>query len=906
MKELHPPLDSTLPKTETPLPAITPNGILYLELWHERGSSNGLQGRLVKAFAKGAAEGVLFLAGSPTNGNLPSAFRYWQELGHLFLTRVCALPEEEDSAEFPNLLTPEDELASMSQASPPIKGAEYLTKEMLLNLWREMDVSFREKVRNFKGGLKSYIATRYPAYHTVGRVCFHLAENKTNEDAPFAFLATYANRLSHTLKVQHLPLAKALDQYSGEKNKAALLNLLVPIQKASQRSSLIKELLDSGELYLPLAWTPADAYRFLKDIPVFETSGLTVRIPNWWSKKPPRPEVSIRIGNSKARGLGFDAMLDFSMDLTLGGEVLSPQELQSLLSASEGLTFIRGQWVEIDSGKLKEVLTHWKIVNKTAGAEGLSFLESMRLLSGAGIGKESAALEDGTHWSNVSAGAWLSEALDRLKNPDRLEKLNLDTLHAKLRPYQEAGVKWLWFLKHLGIGACLADDMGLGKTIQVIGLFLQLNKEKCHPHLIVVPASLIANWKSEMEHFAPTLKVFIAHPSATPPSNLKSQSASMVSQYDVVLTTYGSISRLAWVSQVDWEVLVLDEAQAIKNPNAKQTRAAKQLKSRFRIALTGTPIENRLSDLWSIFDFLSPGLLGSAKAFTDFSKKLGEKQNSYLPLRQLVRPYILRRLKTDKSIISDLPEKTEIKAFCTLTKIQAALYQEAVESLEREIKEVEGIKRRGVILSYLMRFKQICNHPSQWLRDGTYSPRDSGKFSRLKEICEEAAERQEKVLVFTQFREITKVLARFLLEIFGRPGLILHGDTNIKNRKAYVDQFQEELGPPFFVLSLKAGGTGLNLTQASHVLHFDRWWNPAVENQATDRAFRIGQKKNVLVHKFICRGTVEDKIDELIDSKRDLSLNILEGGSEKLLTEMTNKELLSLVSLDINRALEET
>jgi non-specific serine/threonine protein kinase len=361
--------------------------------------------------------------------------------------------------------------------------------------------------------------------------------------------------------------------------------------------------------------------------------------------------------------------------------------------------------------------------------------------------------------------------------------------------------------------------------------------------------------------------------------------------------------------ETHWSIVVLDEAQAIKNPGARQTRTAKALKSRVRFALTGTPVENRIGDLWSLFDFICPGLLGTDKAFGRFVRRLEQDTPdhgpNYAPLRNLVQPYILRRLKSDKRIIADLPDKTEVKAYCSLSKLQVGLYQDAVETLARQIETVDGIARRGIVLAFLMRFKQICNHPSQWLGDGTYTPGDSGKFARLREIVEEIAARQEKVLIFTQFQEMTGPLVEFLQNVFGQPGLVLHGATPVKSRKSLVEKFQQELGPPFFVLSIKAGGTGLNLTAASHVIHFDRWWNPAVENQATDRAYRIGQKKNVLVHKFICRGTVEEKIDALIEGKLGLSKELLEGGGEMLLTEMSNDELLRLVSLDIKSAMDE-
>ena len=377
--------------------------------------------------------------------------------------------------------------------------------------------------------------------------------------------------------------------------------------------------------------------------------------------------------------------------------------------------------------------------------------------------------------------------------------------------------------------------------------------------------------------------------------------AQTLAEVDLVITSYGALLRYGWFSGTSWRVAVIDEAQAIKNPGAKQTRAVKSLSAHTRIALTGTPVENRLGDLWSIFDFTHPGLLGTGRAFGRYVRRLAEAK-TYSPLRQLVRPYILRRLKTDKSVIADLPDKTEMKAFCYLSAAQAALYQKAVEELAEALDRSDGMARKGVVLSFLMRFKQICNHPSQWLGDGGWQETESGKFTRLRELAEVIASKQEKMLVFTQFREATQPLAAFLGDVFGRAGLVLHGGTAVAKRKELVRRFQDDELIPFFVLSLKAGGAGLNLTAASHVVHFDRWWNPAVENQATDRAFRIGQSRNVLVHKFVCRGTVEDKIDQLIESKQTLVKDVLEGGAELQLTELSDQELLNLVALDIHSA----
>jgi SNF2 family DNA or RNA helicase len=484
------------------------------------------------------------------------------------------------------------------------------------------------------------------------------------------------------------------------------------------------------------------------------------------------------------------------------------------------------------------------------------------------------------------------------------------TLRGTLRPYQKAGVQWLHLLSGLGLGACLADDMGLGKTMQVLSLLLVQRQEAgtspLPPCLLVAPASLLANWAAEIEKFAPSLTARILHPSAMTAEQMRQFTPEQATQLDLAITSYGTLLRLPLLAQMSWRLVILDEAQAIKNPNTKQSRAARALRARARIALTGTPVENHLGDLWSIFDFINPGLLGTAKQFAKYADRLADlDHNPYGPLRELVRPYVLRRMKTDRSIIADLPDKAEIKAYCHLSRRQAALYGQAVEDLANSLETADGIQRRGLVLAMLMRLKQICNHPSQWLRDDGWAETESGKLGRLREIAEVVAARQEKILVFTQFQEMTTPLAAFLGGIFGRGGLVLHGGTPVKERKKLVEAFQEDEAVPFFVLSLKAGGAGLTLTAAAHVVHFDRWWNPAVENQATDRAFRIGQKRNVLVHKFICRGTVEEKIDTMIEAKQGLAETVLASAGEINLTELSDEGLLRLVRLDLDAAMKD-
>ena len=892
---------------------LTPHGHLRLAPSPDaQPLSEDLQQRLTADFDRGTGHGLLRLGGGEVATALPAVFAYWREFAVRYVTAVCISAQAAEGA----AVAAPDDLSAIAAAVPPMAGAEYLTEAVLRSLWEELDAALHAELAASKQTLQDFLKRLNPAWNVIGRVHFNLAENRKDEEAPFAFLATYTTGLSAHARAQHLPLTQALREYAGARNKSQLLSLLMPVQRGAEQCAWLRQLLDSGEIYHPLRWTPAEALQFLTDVPKLEAAGIVVRAPGTWrAGRPSRPQIKASVGGQAPSQLGGDALLDFNVELMLDGEPLSPGEIKQLLAGSAGLQLLRGRWVEVDPGKLSRLLERFRQA-QAAAREGLSFAEAMRWISGARLVEDPAGEEIDRDWSQVVAGPWLAQTLRGLRSPEGLARVDPGSeLKASLRPYQQAGVRWLYLLQQLGLGACLADDMGLGKTIQVLSLLLVLKRqeqeaagrnEEWRASLLVAPASLLANWAAEIARFTPSIRALIAHPSALPLTELKQIDQDRLAGVDLVITSYGTLLRLPWLHTVPWRLAVLDEAQAIKNPSAKQTRAAKRLDTRSRIALTGTPVENRLSDLWSIFDFTHPGLLGSDKAFTAFAKRLANSGN-YAPLRELVRPYILRRLKTDKAVIADLPDKTELKAYCSLSPRQAALYQQAVQELAGELASArEDIARKGVVLSFLTRFKQICNHSSQWLGDARWSEADSGKFARLREIAEVIAAKQEKVLVFTQFREAAQPLAAFLGAVFGRPGLLLHGGTPVAQRKELVRQFQEDELTPFFVLSLKAGGAGLNLTAAAHVVHFDRWWNPAVENQATDRAFRIGQKRNVLVHKFVCRGTVEDKIDQLIESKQQLVKDVLQHGAELKLTEMSDKQLLDLVALDIHAARQDT
>ncbi|MBP6984974.1 MAG: ATP-dependent helicase [Alphaproteobacteria bacterium] len=924
-------LPAKVETTYTPLSmAISPEGKLYLsqnELAGEYVSYADME-RIKALFVEGDEIGLLRFGLTELSEKLPLSLDYFYQISKSFFTEVCKLSGLDHLSEkqLKDIVPPPQELEELALQAPFIVGGEYLNDSYLAQLWKKMIKALLVELNHFDHKLENYLTAHNPSWNKVGRVCFHLAENKNNPQLPFAFLATYINRMSGMDTLKHMTLGKAMREYGADGKNANLLSMLLPVQGVAEKSPFIKNLVETGAIYHPQGWDAGQAYHFLKAIPLIEAAGVMVKVPNWWNaKKPPRPQVKISVGNEEGPTVGMNALLDFEMGFALpDGESLSRAEFKELLQTQGNLVQIRGQWIELDADRLNQVLSYWKDVEGKVQKEGLSFAQGLRLINGLHKSSQQNPLEENVaDWTAISEGPWLKEALTALRHPEK-DELNQQIqsklksyLKADLRPYQQLGVQWLWHLYCLRLGGCLADDMGLGKTIQVLSLFLLAKhmNESDSPqlNLLVLPASLLGNWVAEAKKFAPDLKLLVVHSSSdgVDPVQLKTQPA--LSGVDVVITSYGYVQRLPWLTDVQWNIIVLDEAQSIKNPGTKQTQHVKKLKAHVRFVLTGTPIENRLQDIWSLFDFTLPGLLGSSSSFSDYGKKIAKKneatdgkQKFYAAIRHLISPYILRRLKTDKKIIADLPDKTEIKAYCPLTKQQAALYQHAVDELKRSLEQdIDDMKRRGLVLSYLMRFKQICNHPSQSLGHGQYDGNESGKFMRLKDICETIASKQEKVLVFTQYQEIIPALSEFLMGIFGKPGLVLHGGTPIKSRQKLVETFQQDHEFPYFVLSLKAGGTGLNLTRASHVIHFDRWWNPAVENQATDRAFRIGQKKNVLVHKFICQGTIEEKIDYMLETKKNLSDQILIQGGEANLTEMSNDELMKLVQLDIHRALGE-
>ncbi len=883
---------------------VMPSGALQTE-WIDTKenitkSSRLLQEEIFNRFVDDADAGLLFLGFCDKTVALSPALEYWRDFAGLFTRQLSRTPEIERLRHKTRIAVEKHQLDQFTDSAPLLPGSEYISTEMLKAVWSRLNAAFSRSIKSYKGSVAEFIRTYSPEVHLVGRVFFHLVENK-DEHHPFAFLATYSTRLNQEGKSKHLPLKYALKEYESDRDK--LLELLATVHLAAGQSPLLARLLDTGEVFHPMAWTAAQAFSFLKDVAVYENCGILCRIPNWWQGKPAKVGININVGDKKPSFVGMDEILNFDVRLVLGDSEISPQEAQRLLQESEGLAFIKNKWVAVDPEKLKQTLDAYEKAKKLMAEQGLSLKDAMRLqLTPEKLLDGSAAEID----CGVSSGKWLESVLKKLLNPDLIAAVKPGhAFKAALREYQQKGLNWLIFLHSLRFGACLADDMGLGKTVQVLA-FLDIVKSSVKksgsPHrasLLVIPASLISNWVSEISRFSPDINYFVAHPAANSDTRTAAQDKKSLNTFDLVITTYALVQKYKWLQTHSWNYVILDEAQAIKNPATQQARAVKSLVCRNRIIMTGTPIENRLSDLWSLFDFLNPGLLGNASEFKKFSKKLNRDPSGYSRLRKLIRPYILRRLKTDKTVISDLPEKIEMRTYAALSNKQILLYKNLTAEIKETIAQTEGIQRRGLILSSLMKFKQLCNHPDQYLGSVGYGEKESGKFVRLREICETIYEKREKVLVFTQFKEITEPLAEFLAGIFRHEGLILHGSIPVGKRKKIIEQFQDPAYVPFMVLSLKAGGVGLNLTEANHVIHFDRWWNPAVENQATDRAFRIGQQKNVVVHKFLTKGTVEERIDVMLAEKTRLSQDVIAAAGESWITEMQDDQLLDLFKLTL-------
>ncbi len=740
------------------------------------------------------------------------------------------------------------------------------------------------------------------------RLCFRLEEPADSEPAKKdrAKSATESWYVRYLLQPKDdlSLLVPVEDAWNNGSVKTAALKMTGPqvteylLTSLGQASSMCKEIAAGLKGARPAGYAldPQGAYDFLTEKALLlRQSGFVVMLPAWWTGKGTKLRLSLRANvkspKMKARsGLSLDEIVQFDWEAAIGDQKITLQELEALAGLKTPLVRIRGQWVEIGPEQIQAAVDLW---SKKA-SEQATVRDVVQLALGVKDAPQGLQIE------KVRATGWVGSLLKQLANTAGVKELQPDRAFAgELRPYQMRGLSWLGFLSQWGMGACLADDMGLGKTIQTLALIQHYrNSNGKKPVLLVCPTTVVNNWQKEASRFTPDLPVMIHHGVGR---NKGAAFKKEASKHSLIVSSYGLLHRDAKLFQdIQWSGVILDEAQNIKNPETRQARAARSLKADYRIALTGTPVENNVGDLWSIMEFLNPGFLGSQ---AEFKRKFfvpiqaGRDPQAAERLKRITGPFILRRLKTDKSIIADLPDKMEMKVFCPLTKEQASLYAAVVKETEEALKSSEGIERKGLILATLSRLKQVCNHPAHFLGDNSAIPGRSGKLERLTEMLEEALEIGDRALVFSQFAEMGKLLQKHLQEVFGSEVLFLHGGVAKQHRDRMVERFQDGAGgPSIFVLSLKAGGTGLNLTAANHVFHFDRWWNPAVENQATDRAFRIGQTKNVQVHKFVCAGTLEEKIDEMIEKKKDIAEQVI-GAGEGWITELSNKDLKELWKL---------
>ncbi len=732
------------------------------------------------------------------------------------------------------------------------------------------------------------------------QLCFQLQEAPTQTPDRWYLKFLVAAKQDPSLKLElddywHLNSKTKQNihqQFGKEFEKDLLLNL-------GYAARIYPQIWQGLETDKPVGFslTLTAAFDFLAESAwVLEDAGYKTIVPAWWTPQG-RARAKLRLkaspkksGTIKAeKGLfHLDNLIDYRYELAIGDEQITPQEWQKLVDAKAPLIHFRGQWMELDLAKMQQMLQFWQSHQDTQPE--LTLLELIQ--------KTAAANEE----LEVEADDTLAAMMANLHDPSQLQPIeNPLLLQGTLREYQKRGVAWIQYLERLGLNGCLADDMGLGKTIQVIAtLIAERATTEILPTLLIAPTSVLGNWAKEIDKFAPHLRVTIHHGSDRIQELATFKKAT--TECDVVITSYTLVRKDSKLLQaVDWHRIVIDEAQNIKNPAAEQTKAILKLPSTRRLALTGTPVENRLLDLWSIFNFLNPGYLGKEAQFRkSFEVPIQKDRNQVqsLTLKKLVQPFILRRLKTDKTIIKDLPDKVEHKQYCNLTKEQASLYEVVVKDVLKQLETAEGIARKGLMLSTLMKLKQICNHPRQFLQDNSeFSVTRSHKLQRLGEMLEEITTAGESLLIFTQFTEIGEALQQYLKQI-GYRTYYLHGGTSRPKREQMITEFQDpETEPSAFVLSLKAGGVGITLTKANHVFHFDRWWNPAVEDQATDRAFRIGQQKNVFVHKFVTLGTLEERIDETIENKKKIADSIV-GADESWLTELDNESFKKLIALN--------
>ena len=783
---------------------------------------------------------------------------FLRALSELFIDGLLHVPELELLRDKAMADIADDDILSLLDDAPYMIGSSFLSiRWARLQLERLREVYARD-ITSFTGSVDLYFSGKRKDLVVPSRVFFHLVEYPEGAK-PFAFMATYST-LGDDGKVRHYPLRYARTEYGNDKEKLA--SLVAAIRRISSESRFIASLVDSGDIFYPLMLDADEAYSFLHDVPLYEAAGIICRVPPWWkNRRGSMIELGVRNGGYFSRSV----LLTLVPDMVYEGLRISEEEARALLSEAEGLRFYKGRWIEVDHKRLRALVSDFERL-KGRKADPVSLIRAESGLAGSDV----------TAPVRFSSRGWIAECASSVLKDRTIPR----SFNGTLRGYQEEGYLWLTAMARMGLGVCLADDMGLGKTVEMLAFLLRMKEEGTKSVLLIVPLSLLSNWEHEIRRFAPSLDYLI----------LYGKNRSRDDFPFLTVSTYQMATKNKAVVDKEWDIIVLDEAQAIKNAGTAQSKRIKALKKGVGIAMTGTPIENDLMNLHSIFSFLSPGLLGSAESFRRLVRDDGRVRFS--GIRRAISPFILRRVKTDRSIIHDLPEKLETDVMVSLGKEQIVLYREIVSELEEGPSSFSSFEEKGMLLRTLLRLKQVCNHPAQLLGDGDYSIERSGKFLALRDLAASLAENRERVLVFTQFRTMIPPLDDLLFSVFGKRGLTISGETGERQRAERVELFQGgEI--PYMVLSLRAAGVGLNLTAASSVIHFDRWWNPAVENQATDRAFRIGQERNVSVYRFVTADTIEERISDMLSDKQALADGVIGDASASILSRLSPDEIIA-------------
>ncbi len=844
---------------------------------------------VAQAFTRGFIPGLFSLVCDQLGARLPAPISYLREFTRAMLTHWILVERATGGAPAG---PPGGLIEGWIQLAHETPDLEKLSGDAMARIWQRMREKVHEAMAETRLSLAAFMAQKDPSWGRIGTIVLKLDDVMEETARPFVLSTSYVDSITATKCVLTTPISVPI---FGECRIPALRKHLYDLlRRATRCSGVIRRLVESQEIFSPCSLIPRDAHAFLRDVPAIEALGIEVALPRWW-KDLKRPEIRVRtrVGSRAPTPIGSEARLDLDTAYVVGEHALTEAEWRQIIRADDDCLFYSGgEWVEIIRDRIEAARRASRHVQELHAQGGVTYAQALELTAVRLPGDEPSTSAAPVSAATFEPGPWLDSAHSAIERRELRRGMEPGVrLRGDLFGYQRQGIAWLSTLMEVGAGACLADDMGLGKTMQVIALIVVLlRRQVAGPHLIVMPASLLNNWQREFERFAPTVEVGVVHGGA-------SDTGAAIPY--VTLTSYGTLLRRPALQERPWGLVVLDEAQEIKNPDTQVAQTVKRLATRMRVCLTGTPIENHVLDLWSIMDFLNPGLLGSESEFRAWFGEHCQGVDGLAPLRRRVRPFMLRRLKTDPAVALDLPSKVEMTVYCGMTALQAALYGQTYAAMRAEFEAADSRTRQGIAFKVLIRLKQICDHPGIVL-DQDYDPGSSGKFIRLKELATSIAASGDKMLVFTQYQVMVAPIAEHLENVFAHAGAVLDGTTPVKKRQAIVADFQRDDGPPFLVLTFGVGGTGYTLTAASHVVFFDRWWNPAVENQAMDRAFRIGQTKGVVVHKFVCRGTLEERIDALISRKHEMVKGLFGGddGDDSELSKLSAEELLSLFALD--------